>query len=439
MNKPWLLSEDNSIATDRASLPTKIDIESAQESLLIGGYLMGVPNGYFDPDTKKAIEDLQRDYNLPITGNIDPQTQLILQSLQEPPQVDANPPLRKKDKNKFVQELQLILDMFGYYTGQIDSYFGNGTKQAVLELQADHQITQDGQVGAQTWGVINELFGNGPMHKREGAIDQKLQPMLGVVIDMEEPYDEEGLSLCISKYMANRFHELRMPYVMNYDRLTQNPFVELGGAIVVSNRIEAGDKEGTKVIAQSQNAKEIVKQIATDLQQAGQKMQGYETEISSDRQILESLVKIKIIYGFITKHKKDILWVKKHWRKSAEIVIKILSRHIKIPYTPPFLHKVAKDDTIASVAKKHHMTPEKLAQCNNLSSDFLHVGQSLYIPDDDYRLPPKNCIAYTVCTGDTLPKIAKKFNVSKETMEDYNHIKRNSIAIGQQVFIPTKK
>lgn len=61
--------------------------------------------------------------------------------------------------NKFsytVVLLQLLLTKRNFPCGEIDGYFGNKTKSAVLEAQSFFKITKDGIVGNETWGKLLE-------------------------------------------------------------------------------------------------------------------------------------------------------------------------------------------------------------------------------------------------------------------------------------------
>lgn len=57
-----------------------------------------------------------------------------------------------------VKNLQRDLTTLGYSTNGIDGYFGNNTYSAVLRLQKDYGLTQDGMAGRQTLSKINDLI-----------------------------------------------------------------------------------------------------------------------------------------------------------------------------------------------------------------------------------------------------------------------------------------
>ena len=64
---------------------------------------------------------------------------------------DDRPLLRKGSRGTKVKYLQKILAEKKYYTDKIDGVFGINTRNAVLKFQRDHNLTQDGIVGKNTW------------------------------------------------------------------------------------------------------------------------------------------------------------------------------------------------------------------------------------------------------------------------------------------------
>ena len=74
--------------------------------------------------------------------------------------VDCLPVIRYGDKNALVAAIQASLKYYGYSEGLcgIDGDFGTATKSAVVKFQNDRALTQDGEVGKDTytqlWGGI---------------------------------------------------------------------------------------------------------------------------------------------------------------------------------------------------------------------------------------------------------------------------------------------
>jgi cell wall-associated NlpC family hydrolase len=131
-------------------------------------------------------------------------------------------------------------------------------------------------------------------------------------------------------------------------------------------------------------------------------------------------------------------------------------------------HKVKSGETLKKIARKHHTTVDKLKAANNLSSSALKRGQVLVISDDDVTtVQPRSksrrhatkeahkksvqvieevaseetndeYIEYRVRRGDTLDKLARKFNINKQEIAELNNItaRKRRLSPGTTVFIP---
>jgi LysM repeat protein len=70
---------------------------------------------------------------------------------------EDRPTLRVGSKaTKAVKMLQKLLVAAGYEIA-VDGVFGKGTKEAVLDVQAEAELDEDGVVGPDTWDAIDEL------------------------------------------------------------------------------------------------------------------------------------------------------------------------------------------------------------------------------------------------------------------------------------------
>jgi len=97
-------------------------------------------------------------------------------------------------------------------------------------------------------------------------------------------------------------------------------------------------------------------------------------------------------------------------------------------------YTVRTGDTLSSLAKKFNISINTILWENNLSL------KSYLQPGDKLTILPINGISYKVRRGDTLSSIAKKFNSSLNKIISYNSLSTNSlIKAGQKLIIPDAK
>jgi LysM repeat protein len=100
-------------------------------------------------------------------------------------------------------------------------------------------------------------------------------------------------------------------------------------------------------------------------------------------------------------------------------------------------HKVKSGDNLYTISKKYHVSADKLRSLNNLSSNKLKLGQVLVIKNEGVAIPAEKrepeivpsaiendgeFIEYRPKKGDTIDKIASKFNIDKEDILESNNI-----------------
>ena len=86
-------------------------------------------------------------------------------------------------------------------------------------------------------------------------------------------------------------------------------------------------------------------------------------------------------------------------------------------------HRVAADDTLASLAHEYHVTPAELADANDLSAGQALTGlEAVVIPTPPAAAPAAHTMMYTARRGDTLVSIADRFGVSLDQLRRWNQI-----------------
>jgi peptidoglycan hydrolase-like protein with peptidoglycan-binding domain len=113
-------------------------VTALQTDLAAAGLYSGRIDGIYGPETIDAVERLQGDAGLPVTGLMDPATQTALNGL-----------LGLRDSAQ-VGALQGILISTGYYDGEVDGQWSTEVEDALKALQTDLGVPATGVVDADT-------------------------------------------------------------------------------------------------------------------------------------------------------------------------------------------------------------------------------------------------------------------------------------------------
>lgn len=100
------------------------------------------------------------------------------------------------------------------------------------------------------------------------------------------------------------------------------------------------------------------------------------------------------------------------------------------------LHTVEQGETFYSLSKKYNVSVDSLKDFNALSGKDLKVGQSLKIPLKG-KIDAPEFIAHKVQKGETLYAISKQYNVSVEEIQKLNPFVEKGIKKGDVLKIPT--
>ena len=94
------------------------------------------------------------------------------------------------------------------------------------------------------------------------------------------------------------------------------------------------------------------------------------------------------------------------------------------------VYVVQKGDSLYSIARKYGVSVSSITSLNNLVGTNLSVGQSLIIPSSS-----ASGNTYVVQRGDSLYSIARRFNVSVDSIKSKNNLKSNLLSVGQKLII----
>ena len=106
-------------------------------------------------------------------------------------------------------------------------------------------------------------------------------------------------------------------------------------------------------------------------------------------------------------------------------------------------HKVSPGQSVSVIAKQYQSSIAAIKSANGLTSNTLHVGQVLSIPNVDVaKLAGKSAhtstrtLTHTVSRGEFLGKIAEQYQVSVTTLRQANNLKSDTLWVGQKLKVP---
>ena len=98
-------------------------------------------------------------------------------------------------------------------------------------------------------------------------------------------------------------------------------------------------------------------------------------------------------------------------------------------------HKVTAGETLASISRSYHTTPQAISEANNLEQDDLPVDSKLIIPvapgkhpaGEDVQSYSRMITRYKVRKGDTVQRVADNFGISPTMVRRWNHLRSDSL------------
>lgn len=100
----------------------------------------------------------------------------------------------------------------------------------------------------------------------------------------------------------------------------------------------------------------------------------------------------------------------------------------------PTYYDVKSGDTLFRIAQMYGVTVQQIKTANNFTSDTIYVGQRLLIPNPTKQETiEEQPSVYIVTYGDTLYKIAKKYNMTVDELKRINALSTDTIYVGQEL------
>ena len=236
----------------------------------------------------------------------------------------------------------------------------------------------------------------------------------------------------------------------NDDRINRilNAYGNKNNVIVISNHLNEGNEEGVEIIYALRHDNKLASDIASSLEKSGVMVnkvfqRRLPSDTSKDYYFIQretgNTIPISIYYGYVD-NKNDVNNFKDYQKYGDAIVSGILAYVKNIPVTSDGETYIVKSgDSLWSIAKRYGVSIDDIKKANNLSSNLLNIGQVLIIPSDEEPPEIGDFIVYTVSSGDNLYKIATKYNLTVDDLVNYNDLATTNLSIGQQLLIPVQK
>ena len=262
---------------------------------------------------------------------------------------------------------------------------------------------------------------------------------------------EKDYNLLISEYIFNRLKSLGADvkiirttdeYISEDDRANKilNAYGNNSKVVALSNML-GNTGSGAEIIYALRNNSNLASALAENLDDAGLTVSKYyqrrsENDTSKDYYNIQKdtgLIETIIVnYGNINNI-NEATNIKNEWEDYAEAVVKSLANYTNVPYykegKSQEIYTVKKGDSLWKIANKYNTTVEKLKSANNLKTNTLSVGQKLVIPS--ISVSPEVSDTYIVQKGDSLWSIANKFNMTVSKLKNLNNLTNNLLSIGQ--------
>lgn len=143
-------AEEKEIVGEAIPYEKNVKIAEVQRLLKLYGYRVGKADGILGGNTRKAIEDFQKDNDLPVTRFVDKATWERMNMFSDCGLV--------VNGTVHIQTVQEALKNAGFGSGPADGKAGRRTQSALLEFQKAARLKADGKIGFKTLKKLAEYL-----------------------------------------------------------------------------------------------------------------------------------------------------------------------------------------------------------------------------------------------------------------------------------------
>ncbi|MCL2827215.1 MAG: peptidoglycan-binding protein [Oscillospiraceae bacterium] len=356
------------------------------------------PNGVFGADTAAAVREFQRINGLTVDGVVGRATwnriTMIFVAVSRLAELDTegirdsigqNPPhvvLSQGSRGQHVLELQYILNVIAAFYDVVptviqDGVFDARTRNAVIEFQRNFGLVADGVVGPLTWNQLYAVYRGINQNVTIPPVIVPPTPPPGIILP---PYPGTLIRIGATGQNVRIIQEYLNVIGQRYPNI---PPLAVDGIF--------GTRTESSVIA-------------------------FQREFG----LVPDGIVGPITWGEIMRQYERVL----------------------TPAPPPsgyFNHTVVAGDTLWLLAQRFGTTVAAISALNSLTSDMLHIGQVLKIPSITTvppTPPPSGYFNHTVVAGDTLWLLAQRFGTTVAAISALNSLTSDMLHIGRVLKIP---
>ena len=317
---------------------------------------------------------------------------------------NVNPTIMEGDTGNYVIILQEKLKILGYYYASITGSFDEYTKNSVIKFQDNNLIIPDGIVGNDTWDILYELTSNA----EEELNERQTKPTLRL--------GSTGIYVTELQTLLTNLLYYNGPIDGNFGTATQTAVKMFQS----NNRLTADGIVGRD----TWSALETLYSPLAICEENGTNNNFTYTVVAGDS-----------LWSISKRFNTTVDAIKRLNNLTSDVILvgqKLLIPESEGNVTPPtnITYTVVAGDTLWRLAQRFNTTVDAIKRLNNLTSDNLSIGQQLKIPSNN-----QNTIVYTVVAGDTLWRLAQRFNTTVDAIKRLNNLTSDNLSIGQQLII----